>query len=683
MSPFSCDPNPAGAPSSGGRPAPSGTGMVRGGRPSLWARFALLAGTLAFAAACLEIGFRIYYRLSGDATADLRRADEDMWRDRWIASHRGRDIDALGGSDEYHPRYGWRPRANLTKARFDSQAPVSTNSRGWRNLRDFAFEKPPSVKRLVLVGDSFTYGEQEEDEHIWPAVLQEALPACQVINLGVHGYGTDQQLLVLQDEGVRYHPDIVVVGFFVHNVYRNVLRFRDYAKPRFVLVDGALELTNVPVPAPRQVLAAGVSGGPTSYAWHWIAERLRGRLQDPDRDILAGERGPLTRALLAEMYATSTRAGARMLVVIIPNPPKPVPQVERAVVEWGRQIGYDTLSLRKVLKDVEEREHRPTYYLHFSRLGHVVVARAVLERLLALGWIQTGEVGDPDRLEQRYQLALNAEPLDPESERIFAGYLTQQGKLDEAIAHYQSALARGSHRKVEIHTNLGSILRLRGDLAGAAAHYRAVIELDPAGPAGYMNLGDVLMARGRYAEAAEVYRRALRLSPAPPAARRQLDAALARHKETEQAMARCREGITTRPAWAGNYAELSVLFLGQRQYRRATEVLRQGLVHAPNDADLLNNLAWVLATCPDEAIRDGHEAVRLMQRLGDIQGISAVGLLDTAAAAYAEIGEFDQAVQAAQRAIDLAPASTRPADVQGIQARLKLYRAHRAYHEAP
>ncbi|MBN1344125.1 MAG: hypothetical protein JXQ73_15675 [Phycisphaerae bacterium] len=143
---------------------------------SLPARLLLLLVTAVLALVGVEIGFRVYYALSNAPLYDLEADNETLWKQKWIDEHQGKDVDHFKGSDEYDPKLGWKPRPNLRNARLDGLAPVSTNSRGWRNPRDFPFDKPPGLKRMVLLGDSFTYGEQEEDDHVWPAVLQEALP---------------------------------------------------------------------------------------------------------------------------------------------------------------------------------------------------------------------------------------------------------------------------------------------------------------------------------------------------------------------------------------------------------------------------------------------------------------------------------------------------------------------------
>ncbi len=298
------------------------------------------------------------------------------------------------------------------------------------------------------------------------------------------------------------------------------------------------------------------------------------------------------------------------------------------------------------MHEVEERESKPTYYLHFSRLGHVVAARTVLRRLGRLGWVEPSDAGDPELLEQRYRLALDAKPLDPESARTLAGFLARKGKLDEAVVHYQRALAGGAKDKIEIHTNLGTIFRLKGQLAEAAKHYRKAIELDPNRPGGHMNLGDVLMAQGQLDQAARSYEQVVAVAPDVP------------------------------DAYAGWAAALS----RQGRLRQAVEILRRGLARQPNHARLVNDLAWTLATCPDATVRDGAEAVRLVERLGPMTQIDNATLLDTMAAAYAEAGQFDRAVSAAERAVSLAERSDRPETARPLKDRLRRYRAGRAFH---
>lgn len=86
------------------------------------------------------------------------------------------------------------------------------------------------------------------DNETYSFYLQQMLPSTEVINFGVHGYGHDQMLIYLEEEGIRYKPDIVILGFVYQDIKRNILEFRDYPKPKFELQNGKLKLKNCPVP---------------------------------------------------------------------------------------------------------------------------------------------------------------------------------------------------------------------------------------------------------------------------------------------------------------------------------------------------------------------------------------------------------------------------------------------------
>src|SRR5262245_47270071 len=106
------------------------------------------------------------------------------------------------------------------------------------------------MSRIVVLGDSFTFGEEVSDTETYPHLLQELLPTVEVINLGVHGYGHDQMLVLFREEGSKYEPSLVVLGFVASDMERNLMGFRDYAKPRFVVTGGELRLVGTPVPHP-------------------------------------------------------------------------------------------------------------------------------------------------------------------------------------------------------------------------------------------------------------------------------------------------------------------------------------------------------------------------------------------------------------------------------------------------
>jgi hypothetical protein len=113
----------------------------------------------------------------------------------------------------------------------------------------------------------------------------------------------------------------------------------------------------------------------------------------------------------------------------------------------------------------------------------------------------------------------------------------------------------------------------------------------------------------------------------------------------------------------------------------AVGVLRKGLEYAPDHVKMNNNLAWLLATVPADSQRDGAEALRRAKVA--LESISAPdpAIYDTMAAAYAELGQFEDACRCAGTAIKLAKETGLVDLVPQITARLELYRSGRPYRE--
>jgi lysophospholipase L1-like esterase len=98
--------------------------------------------------------------------------------------------------------------------------------RGIRPNREFAYAKSAGVLRVLSLGDSHTQGYEVGQDATFSAVLERALRAqgvaAEVINSGVSGYSNAEALAFLENEGYRYQPDIVVLGFFANDFEDNV-----------------------------------------------------------------------------------------------------------------------------------------------------------------------------------------------------------------------------------------------------------------------------------------------------------------------------------------------------------------------------------------------------------------------------------------------------------------------------
>ncbi len=103
----------------------------------------------------------------------------------------------------------------------------------------------------------------------------------------------------------------------------------------------------------------------------------------------------------------------------------------------------------------------------------------------------------------------------------------------------------------------------------------------------------------------------------------------------------------------------------------------------PNDGNALNNLAWILATYPDDSIRNGPRAVQLAESATMLPGGDLPIVLRTLAASYAENGDFPQAITTSQRAIDRAREQGNTSLVETLRHELELYQAQKPYRESP
>ena len=124
---------------------------------------------------------------------------------------------------------GWRLRPSASGwQRDEGEAWVRTNDAGWRDM-DRATQKPANTLRIAVLGDSFVEGRQVGDEETLTAVAEKALSVCatlngskaEVLNFGVSGFGTAQELLALQQYVWPYQPDVVVLAFTPGNDVRN------------------------------------------------------------------------------------------------------------------------------------------------------------------------------------------------------------------------------------------------------------------------------------------------------------------------------------------------------------------------------------------------------------------------------------------------------------------------------
>lgn len=153
---------------------------------------------------------------------------------------------------KYHNVLGWHhiPGQRGIYETSESRTFVNINSKGLRD-KEYPYKRIPGEKRVLVLGDSFTYGLGVNQQEIFTEVLENQLKDTEVINAGVMGYSTDQELLWFKEEGVKYKPDLVILVVCGNDIPMNNLDFvyRKYYKPRFTIdTEGNIQARNIPVP---------------------------------------------------------------------------------------------------------------------------------------------------------------------------------------------------------------------------------------------------------------------------------------------------------------------------------------------------------------------------------------------------------------------------------------------------
>lgn len=139
----------------------------------------------------------------------------------------------------------------------------TSNSIGIRASREYTLNKDACVTRIAAFGDSFTHANGVSNDEMWTRLLEIEDPDIEVMNWGVGGYGTDQAWLRYKVQGAKYYPDVVLIGFMVEDIRRNVNRFRPFyslntgmplTKPVFLYTEDDLVLEPNPMSSAAELL---------------------------------------------------------------------------------------------------------------------------------------------------------------------------------------------------------------------------------------------------------------------------------------------------------------------------------------------------------------------------------------------------------------------------------------------
>jgi tetratricopeptide (TPR) repeat protein len=279
----------------------------------------------------------------------------------------------------------------------------------------------------------------------------------------------------------------------------------------------------------------------------------------------------------------------------------------------------------------------------------------------------------------QYQMALETDPDYAEAHNNLGNSFFQLGRMDEANAEYQKAL-RIKPDFAEAHNNLGLCFYHRGRMDEAISQYQKALELNRDYAEAYNNLGNCFFRLRRLDEAISQYQKARELQPNAVTAHMNLGAAFFQLGRVDDAIAEFRKAVEIQPGLAAAHDSLGMGLLQKGKVGEAIDHFRKALEIKPADPKMQTKLAWLLATSAEASVRNGQKAVELAQQATALTGGKDPVSLETLAAAFAEVGRFDDARRNVQKAIELARAAAQQDFAQQLDGELKRYEANHPLH---
>lgn len=297
-------------------------------------------------------------------------------------------------------------RVNMPDQVYTHQTPeynveIRTNSKGMRADREFPYEKKTGTKRIVVLGDSFGMGygvslEQSFTERLRLKLEAELQQPVEIINLSVSGFGTAEELLMLQHEGVKYQPDLVLLAWHATDLDDNL------RSDLFVIDNGKLvrnKSSYLPGVKTREFLFSfavyrWLAGH--SHFYNWVREFAGSRIKQVmaamrrsdgphagEEEDASGSDIQLSMALLAAVKQESAHVGAQFLILDIPI------RVSRS--EFESSIPEEIRRSFDIVSPVEAfRQHLGSLLYwekshgHFTPLGCELVASELMKRAMIM-----------------------------------------------------------------------------------------------------------------------------------------------------------------------------------------------------------------------------------------------------------------------------------------------------------
>lgn len=290
---------------------------------------------------------------------------------------------------EHDPELGWMNRPNLHVADLYGEGRgFTTNTQRFRAGVDYPERKPADRYRVICLGDSFTMGFGVADDDTFPARMQKFAPELEVINMGLAGFGVDQDYLWYLRDGERLAPDLLLFCVIEDDFRRMATdKFSGrYPKPRLDVVDGRLEVLNVPVADEGSSSAYWIRLG-AAVDRLGLTRLLRGGRSRSADGIATWKKA--ARAVFQNLERRCREQGREFAIVFLPTHDQ-LTGAKAHATSWVEKVpvppGVRTIDLTPEFRALDEETLLRSFRLaqgdaHYTRRGNAFVARTLLREL--------------------------------------------------------------------------------------------------------------------------------------------------------------------------------------------------------------------------------------------------------------------------------------------------------------
>lgn len=249
-----------------------------------------------------------------------------------------------------------------------------------------------------------------------------------------------------------------------------------------------------------------------------------------------------------------------------------------------------------------------------------------------------------------------------------------KGDNDRAIKDFNKVVELNP-KNINAYYDRGVIWQSKGDLDKAIKDYNKVVELDPQNVYAYRYRGTAYAIKKDFEKALKDYMRAIELNPNDVYVYYSRGLIWDFMGDSDKAIKDFNKVIELDPQYLHAYFLRGKNWKKKGDFGKAINDIDQAIKLDPQNAEAYNSIAWIYATCPVSKYRNGKYAIQYAKKAVELEENHIT--LDTLAAAYAQNGKFDKAIETQQKAIDLIENKDA---INRYKNRLDLYEKNKSYH---